>query len=361
MRRHHSSKEATMSATFDSIFLPSVFERPDWTAAPGHREAALVNFGFTERQARFLVTVMLHGGVCVKRQYCKFAGIAHGQKTHDFFRKLVNRGHATSTGPGALHRGRFYHVHRKTLYRAIGEPDNRNRKPLTYAAAVERLMLLDAVLAEPQLTWLGSGHDKLSYFQSALSRQLRSEELPHLTFGEPKVVRHFPDKLPIGVHRDGRPEVFLYLVTRSSPVDFRAFLNRHAELWRALYHWELRVLFPRPFGSEQGAYERAFYEQLAAPITMSDSEELAWLFRERRRLADTGVASSDERLRAAEQRFRAPRFRCLYRAWRRKGDAVIWPTVSNTLADKVDRGDAVLRCEPVTGSYMHLDELIGTA
>ena len=54
-----------------------------------------MRFGYTERQARFLATVMLHGGVCVERRYCKFAGIAHGQKTHDFFERLVNRRHAT--------------------------------------------------------------------------------------------------------------------------------------------------------------------------------------------------------------------------------------------------------------------------
>jgi hypothetical protein len=35
--------------------------------------------GFTERQARFLVTVMLHAGVCVPRQYATFCGIVHGQ------------------------------------------------------------------------------------------------------------------------------------------------------------------------------------------------------------------------------------------------------------------------------------------
>jgi len=349
-----------MSPTYDSVFLCSPFDRPSWTAAPEYRDGAIKTLGFTERQARFLVAVMLHGGVCVERQYCKFAGIAHGQKAYDFFRRLVDRGYATSTAPGALHRGRFYHVHHKTLYRAIGEPDNRNRKPLTFAAAVERLMLLDAVLAEPQLTWLGSAHDKLSYFSDRAS-ELRFEELPHLSFGQPKVIRHFPDKLPIGVHRDGRPEVFVYLVTRSSPVDFRAFLDRHVGLWRALYHWELRVLLPRPFWAEQAAYERAFYEQLASPISFSESEELAWLFGERRRLAESGAASNDARLRAAEQRFRAPRFGWLYRAWRQGGDAAIWRAVSSTLADKVDRGDVGLRCERVSGLYMHLDALAGTA
>ena len=40
--------------------------------------------GFTERQAGFLVTVMLYAGVCFGRHYCTFARIAYGQKMHDF-------------------------------------------------------------------------------------------------------------------------------------------------------------------------------------------------------------------------------------------------------------------------------------
>ncbi len=34
-----------------------------------------VKLGFTERQAGVLVTVMLHAGVCIGRQYCAFARI----------------------------------------------------------------------------------------------------------------------------------------------------------------------------------------------------------------------------------------------------------------------------------------------
>ena len=58
------------------------------------RAANLQPLGFTERQARFLVTVMLHSGVFIERQYCRFAGITHGQKTHDFINHLVGRGFA---------------------------------------------------------------------------------------------------------------------------------------------------------------------------------------------------------------------------------------------------------------------------
>jgi hypothetical protein len=51
---------------------------------------------FTKRQARFLVLVMRHAGLCVKRQYAAFAGIANGgERCNAFFDKLVSRGFPT--------------------------------------------------------------------------------------------------------------------------------------------------------------------------------------------------------------------------------------------------------------------------
>ena len=52
------------------------------------RTRTVTPFGLTDRQALFLVTVMLHSGVFVGRQYAAFAGITHGQKVHDFIEKL---------------------------------------------------------------------------------------------------------------------------------------------------------------------------------------------------------------------------------------------------------------------------------
>ena len=53
---------------------------PERPAPPtfADRVEAIKAFGFTERQARFVVTVMLHSGVCLGRQYCAFAGIDYG-------------------------------------------------------------------------------------------------------------------------------------------------------------------------------------------------------------------------------------------------------------------------------------------
>ena len=61
----------------------------------GERVQAAAKKGFTERQARFLTTVMLQTGVCVPRQYARFCGIVYGAKTRKFFdrtRRAVLRG-----------------------------------------------------------------------------------------------------------------------------------------------------------------------------------------------------------------------------------------------------------------------------
>ncbi len=136
----------------------------DGNSVGPERVRAVSAFGFTERQARFLVTVMVHSGVFLERQYCAFAGIRHGQKTHDFLTKLVARRYATAITPGRLHHGRLFHVHYKPLYAAIGEPDNRHRKRRSLGRMVERLMILDAVLADGNCTWLATENDKLAHF-----------------------------------------------------------------------------------------------------------------------------------------------------------------------------------------------------
>jgi hypothetical protein len=74
-------------------------------SAREERVGAIAAFGLTERQAHFLVHVLVYAGVFVPRQYCAFAGIAHGRKSYDFVAKLVARRYAKLIETGALHRG----------------------------------------------------------------------------------------------------------------------------------------------------------------------------------------------------------------------------------------------------------------
>jgi len=229
------------------------------------RVKAIADHGFTERQASFLVTVMLHSGVCLGRHYSAFARITHGQKVQDFFRKVVARKYATARRCGH-NRARLYHFHHKPMYEAIGEPDNRHRRPLPLSRAVERLMVLDAVLGQRDLQWLATEREKVAYFTTV--QRVPLADLPSLTFSSDagQTVRRFTDKLPIGIGDDGRTYVFLYLVTRPLPADFRMFLERHAELWRALPAWSVRLLIPHHLSNSMNRYQEAFREQVGSPL-----------------------------------------------------------------------------------------------
>lgn len=170
---------------------------------------AIVEHGFTERQARFLALVMRHSGVCVPRQYAQVAGIAQGAKCNAFFERLVRRGHAREIE--CMHnRARLYLVHSKLLYHAIGEPTSRYRRTVSPRLALERVMLLDAMLSTPADQWLTTPAEK------AVALPLTADMT-------------LPDGLPIGVQADGRI-VVLYLAPEPWPDAFRTFLRAHAPL-----------------------------------------------------------------------------------------------------------------------------------
>ena len=321
------------------------------------RVKAIADHGFTERQAGFLVTVMLHSGVCLGRHYSTFARITHGQKVQDFFQKLVARRYATARRCGH-NTARLFHIHHKPLYEAIGEPDNRHRRPLPLSRAVERLMVLDAVLGQRDLQWLATEREKVAYFTTTWRVPLA--DLPSLTFSSDagKTVRRFADKLPIGIGDDGRTFVFLYLATRPLPVDFRMFLERHGELLRALPAWSVRVLIPHHLANATNRYRDAFREQVGTPLRPTQLQELRWFFETRR----SGSSKREgERFERAKRAFGTPRFRVLYRAWTEQGDRVLDAVVSPTLATAIARRTGKFEAQTLAHRYLHLDPLAGTA
>jgi hypothetical protein len=328
------------------------------------RVNAVIAFGFTERQARFLVHVLIHSGVFIERQYRAFAGIAHGQNTHDFLAKLVSRGYATAITPGALHRGRLFHVQYKPLYEAIGEPNNRNRKPASLGRFVERLMLLDAVLADRHHGWLGTERDKVAYFSDRLQKDLPREWYPHLTFGEgkEKTTRYFPEKLPIGVARDGgRRHVFLYLVTREVPAEFRLFLLRHADLLKWVDEWTIRVLVPRRFRKAAALYRYALRDAFTMPLTPADVDQLDWYFRARQGQATDPAPDPDLDLGTGARKFGAARFRALHRMWEQRGIQALWAVQTGILHDHLQRGWGRLEFAELPHQYLQLTPLVGVA
>ena len=239
--------------------------------------------------------------------------------------ELVLRGSLRATSgtlaPGALHRGRFYHVHFKPLYEAIGEANNRHRKAASLGRCVERLMLLDAVRADHRYAWLGTEQDKRTYFREALERELPDDWYPHLTFhnGTEKTTRFFPDKMPIGVPVKGEwRHVFLYLATREIPMDFRVFLLRHADLLKAVDEWTIRVLMPRRLRRAATLYRHAVRDAFLMPLEPRVVRELDWYFRARRGEIVCPSVDPDLDIDAAARKYGAARFEALYRQHSRR-------------------------------------------
>jgi hypothetical protein len=329
------------------------------------RVQAIAGRKFTVRQARFLVTVMLHSGVCMRRHYCAFAGIRHGQVDVNFFDRLTADKLATAYDC-RYSRARIYHVHHRSLFEAIGEPHSRLRKPLALARAVENVMLLDAVIARPDITWLATERDKVEHFSLRVGHLLQRDEFPHLDFGDrgATTTRYFPDRLPIGVDPDGHGHVFLYLVTRRVPVDFRPFLLRHADLFRALPKWTLQLLVPAHFAEATDAFLSAARQELAAPLRASVVDELRWYFNERQRIAafdDSSRSADPARYQRVRRAFGAPRYRVLYRTWTRVGDRAVNALQSRVLADALERQTARIEYQSMPRPYLHLSPLVGTA
>ena len=317
---------------------------------------AVAKLGFTERQAGFLVTVLVHAGVCVGRQYCAYARIVRGQKVHDFIETLLVRRFARSIELGTTGRTRIFHVHYKPIYAAIGEPDNRNRRRAAIDRTIQRLMILDAVLADRSVTWLGSEREKRSYFKERFGDSPRDNEYPRLVFGKPSdvTIRYFPDKLPIGHDPDRRRHVLLYLARSPSPMDFRVFILRHLELLNALGFWTIRVLFPHSLNRSRDVYAKAAYELLRTPLTLSERDDLTWFLRQQDVLAPNASAEEAARWRAARRTFRGARSVALRGHWIAEGDRAIYLAASPISRDTMSRGRGNVECVELTHDYAHL-------
>jgi hypothetical protein len=321
------------------------------------RGKAVAEFGFTERQARFLVTVMLHAGVCVPRQYATFAGIAYGHKVSRFFDRLEWRGFATVSG--CLHnRARLYHIRHHPLYHAIGQPHSKYRRPVAAGQVLDRLMRLDAVVLFPEFVYLATEDEKVALF-GVMAPSLPRERLPHIMVGADasRRIRLFPDDQAIAVTSTGRV-VFSCLVTSPYMEAFRAFVQRHADLLRALPGWTLRLLFPEQVATAMTEFEETARHDLKATLRAEMLTELKWYFDQRRRTPSLRARTfEDEDFWRLHKAFDTSRFRQLYRRWLSAGDSVFEMLTSPAIASALDRGAGRIESHVIVLSYRHLAPL----
>jgi hypothetical protein len=144
---------------------------------------------------------------------------------------------------------------------------------------VERLMLLDAVVADPELNWLDTQAEKVAYF-TTLPCSVQVEKLPR---------------------------------------------TRHADLLRTLPLWTLRLVFPRLVFPHQIAHayarlEAIVHDELKSPLHPHTVEELKWYFGQLRATPRVRTNHTDERFERASEAFERPRYYRLYRQWLKDGD-----------------------------------------
>jgi hypothetical protein len=329
------------------------------------RVRALDPWRFTPRQARFVVTVALHSGYCLRRQYMAFAGLQYGKVVRDFLDHLVARQIAVRER-GRADRGFLYHLRARSIYRALGQEDNRNRRHASLAAIGRKLMLLDFVIAHPEVTWVATEEDKVDLFTHELGRPLT--ELPQQVYPAPPAaaaptIRYFPHKWPIGVSPEPRRIHFVALALEPTGQAFARFLQDHAPVLAHLPAWTIVVLHRVGAAREADACRVAFDQfVLALPSTGSvDAADLRRFFVTRRAVERKDLTAFSvidlNWFRDARARFADPTIETRYARWLVTGDGVLETPMAPTAGSVLSPGQLVVHA--LAFSYEQFGDFAG--
>ena len=190
------------------------------------RVRALEPLGFTPRQTRFLATVALHSGYCLRRQYSAFAGVAYGKNVCDFLDDARRPSARRTRSRNERTAGLIYHLHARAIYRALGEDDNRNRRNASAALIARKLMVLDFVLGAPgrrvaappsRTRWSCSPNASASRWPICRSACFAASKPAAAS-----TTRYFTHKLPVAVAGDPPVAYFVYLATDGTGRGLRA-------------------------------------------------------------------------------------------------------------------------------------------
>jgi hypothetical protein len=320
------------------------------------RVRALDSLRLTPRQTRFVVTVALHSGYCLRRQYMAFAGLQYGKVVRDFLDHLVARRLAVREICRA-DRGFLYHLQARSIYRALRQDDNRNRRPASLAAIGRKLMVLDFVLAQPGAEWYATQDDKVDLSTQRWGVPLA--DLPQQTYASygqrtAPTTRYFPHKLPIFVTSESPRIHFVGLALEPTGQVFARFLHDHARLLSHLPAWTIVVVSPVG-GSRAAAACRAVFDRyiLGPPsVPASDRADLVRYFAtrravERNELAPLSVTDLNW-FRESRQRFADSTVESRYARWLVVGDRALADETAEPDRRLASAGQLVARELPFT-------------
>jgi hypothetical protein len=226
-------------------------------------------FGYTPRQAQFVLLVTLHGGYFVRRQYVTFTGRTHGQAAVRLIAAAVQRAHVRAL-PFGRH-GHVFHVCARPVYAAIGQEHNRNRRPAEWIAVVRKLMTLDFVLASPQARFWATEEDKVALLSEL---GVRPDVWPAKRYAPrrpsgPMTTRYFVDKMPWFRLSDDARLWFTYVDAERTLKGFETFVVQYRNLLTAMSAGVVYV----GAGAWPGPVEHVFRRTVVrrdSPIAFSD-------------------------------------------------------------------------------------------
>ncbi len=292
--------------------------------AQSHLEA-LVAFGYSEEEARFLYLVATHSGYFVARQFLEFTGAHWGKRTTGFWTKLHSMRHArVERFPKS---GVIFHVFSRRLYRRLERENIRNRRTHELDFIKKRLAILDFVLAHPDRQYLETEPDKVRFFCGTLG--LERHYFPsriYLGSVQAKPTqRYFVDKFPMFLSaQPSSPSpvaTFTYVHAGTSTLlDFTHHLEGYLPLFRQLsefgfvYASRTDACFPKATEIFRSLVKIPLENQIADQLLRYFGVRRAWDEKHYGAVTDADLLFRN----AVRTRFSGERFEALYRGWKRE-------------------------------------------
>jgi hypothetical protein len=283
----------------------------------------LRDFGYNEQEARFIFLAVTHSGYFTRHQFLSFTHQSKGCLVHRFTTKLLTQHHAQATQYG--HKTYVFKLTSRKIYDSIGKKDLRDHRSHTADFIGTRLLVLDFVLAHPDLPYLESQEEKLKFFHEQLGvpASLFSVQTDRTEGLDPSLNRFFKERFPVFVSaRNGStPGSALPTLVYCDPAHhgiswFTGYLDRHQVFLRRLPGFNLVYATPSPWKLDRASLVfTAIFRNTKRP----DPEHLARYF-QIRRLWETRQHGSLTRadrdlLRAGDKQYKGEPFDSAYQKW----------------------------------------------
>ena len=289
---------------------------------PAPHIGRIKQLGYTEPEARFLYIVATFSGYFTLGQFRAFTGCSWGKRLNSFSQKLIKQGHATVRD--YMRRGSIFHLFSRVVYGQMEKDNLRNRKRHSFDFMRTRLVLLDFILANQELTYFETEQDKVDFFcnQLGISKDVLPAKVYEGSLPNQQTIRYFVDKFPLFLappFSGGSPVVTLSYVDSGveTPSSFLSHLAAYQALFQELNMFRFVYIAPKDAYFQRA--EQRFRSAVKRPLEADVSGEILRYFRIRKKWENheyvIPVTADLEFLNEARGRFHGEKFESFYKGW----------------------------------------------